>query len=206
MCQPACPLHDLWAYAQIATRIGAVQEFIADDEVTADLNSELPEENFGDGLEIHHRGNVMSDYNEELSKLHHRVVQIVLQIPATIDDMGWILFNDPDLGEMTINLREYNPEFMHLTGVVFEDYQNTRAYEDLLRACNSANFELNSSQELARLVVSENYNVVRASVALVVAEPNTMPGEAFLKTVIVRAMSSIKAAGKEFGEALQKIG
>lgn len=147
----------------------------------------------------------MSDYNEELSKLHQRVVQIVLQIPATIDDMGWILFNDSDLGEMTLNLREYNPEFMQLTGVVFEDYQNIRAYEDLLRACNSANCELNSSQEVARLAVSETYNVVRASVALLVAEPNAMPHEEFLKTVIVRAMSSVKAAAQEFGKALQKV-
>ena len=145
----------------------------------------------------------MSDYNEELSRLHQRVVQIVLQIPATIDDMGWILFNDSGLGDMIINLREYNPEFMKLHAVVFGDYKNTRVREDLLRACNIANNELDNSQDLARLTLAENYNVVRASVALVVSEPGVMPDEAFLRTVIVRAMSSIKAAAKEFADALQ---
>jgi hypothetical protein len=147
----------------------------------------------------------MSDYNEALSRLHQRVVQIALQIPATIDDMGWILFNDSDLGEMIINLREYNPEFMKLTGVIFRDQENTRAREELLQACNSANCELDTSQDLARLTVSEKYNVVRASVALVVAEPSSMPDEAFLRTVIVRAMSSITTAAKEFADALQKL-
>jgi hypothetical protein len=147
----------------------------------------------------------MSDYNQALSKLHQRVVHIALQTPATIDDMGWILFNDSDLGEMIINLREYNPEYMNLHAVVFGDYKNTRSRQDLLRACNSANCELDSSQDLARLTVSETYNVVRASVALVVAEPSSMPDEAFLRTVIVRAMSSIKAAAKEFADELQNL-
>ncbi len=148
----------------------------------------------------------MADYNEELSELHQHVVQTELNLSATIDDMGWILFTDSDLGEMIINLREYNPEFMQLTGVVFADPKNTRAREDLLRACNSANCELDSSQHLARLKVSEKHNVVRASVAMVLAAEGRMPDEALLRTLIVRAMSSIKAAAKEFTDALQKLG
>jgi predicted RNA-binding Zn ribbon-like protein len=147
----------------------------------------------------------MSDYNEALSKLHQKVVQAALQRLATIDDMGWVLFEDPDLGEVTINLREYNPEYMNLHAVVFGDYKNTRAREDLLRACNSVNCSLNSSQELARLTLSETYNVVRASVALVLAAPRRLPDESLLRTVIVRAMSSVKAAAKEFADELQKL-
>ncbi len=147
----------------------------------------------------------MPDYNQELSELHQYIVQEELDLPATIDDMGWILFTDSDLGEMELNLREYNPEFMKLTGVVFSDPKNTRAREDLLRACNTANCELDSSRHLARLTLSEKYNVVRASVAMVLAAEGSMPDEALLRSLIVPMMSSIKAAAKEFTDALQKL-
>lgn len=147
----------------------------------------------------------MSDYNEELSELHQRVVQDELGVPATIDDIGWVEFKDSDLGEMTITLREYNPEFMRLHAVVFADTKDTRSRDRLLRACNSANSELDSSQVLARLTVSEKYSIVRASVTLALAAPNQIPDEAFLRTVIVRAVSDIKAAANEFAAELQKI-
>jgi predicted RNA-binding Zn ribbon-like protein len=150
------------------------------------------------------RKGIVSDYNKELSELHQRVVQDEFGLSATIDDMGWILFEDSDLGEMTINLREYNQEYMNLHGVVFGDYENTRAREDLLRGCNSVNCSLNSSQELARLTLSDTYNVVHASVALVLAATGRMPDEALLRTVIVRAMSSVKAAAREFADELEK--
>lgn len=157
------------------------------------------------------------DYNKSLSELHQRVVQAQLQVRATIDDMGWVGFEDPDLGELTINLREDNPEFMRITCMIFKDYKdhNDRgASEDIIGVCNRVNTQLNCSMDLARLSVRTSSGiVVYASVALLLAASRgdalpkgyfEMPDEAFLRAVIVRAMSSLKAAAKEFADELQK--
>jgi hypothetical protein len=149
----------------------------------------------------------MSDYNEALCELHQEVVQDELGLSAAIDEDGRIQFKDPDLGELIINLREYNPEYMNLHCVIFGDYKGTRAPEDILRVCNSVNCSLDDSQELARLKATfgVGYNVVRASVAAVLAAPRRMPEEALLRAVIVRALSSVKAAAKEFADELGKL-
>jgi hypothetical protein len=152
----------------------------------------------------------MADYNVKLSQLHQRVVQAELQVLATIDEYGSVGFKDPDLGELRIALREYSPEFMMLECVVFEDHKGTRPREDLVRACITVNNSLNCSQTLARLMISDTYNVVRASVALVLpvlgrTAMYALPDEAFLRSVIVRAVSSIKDAAKEYADELQKL-
>jgi len=100
--------------------------------------------------------------------------------------------------------RDCNPEFMRISGVVFADFKDTYAREDLVRVCNFVNCDLDCSQEVARLTVMDNHSVVRASVALVLAEEGNMPDEELLRSVIVRSMSSIKAAAKEFADELEK--
>jgi hypothetical protein len=147
----------------------------------------------------------MADYNERLSRLHQNVVEDELGLSAQITEDGWIEFNDSDLGEVTINLREYNPEFMNMHAVVFADYKNIRTHSDLVQACNNTNFSLDSSQELARLTVSDEYNVVRASVPLVLATPRAMPPEPLVRAVTPRALASLKAAAREFATELQKL-
>jgi hypothetical protein len=121
----------------------------------------------------------MSDYNEELSELHRQVVKDELGLLATIDE-NYLEFEDPDLGTVTINLRDYNPEYMRIAGVVFEDFKDTYARDDLVRNCNTVNCSLDCSQELARLTVMDNRNVVRASVVLVLAAEGNMPDEDLL--------------------------
>lgn len=82
----------------------------------------------------------MADYNMKLSQLHQQAVQAQLQLLATIDEHGWVHFKHPDLGELTINLREYTPEGMNLSCRIFEDFTDTApAPEDLMRICDGIN-------------------------------------------------------------------
>jgi len=69
-----------------------------------------------------------------------------------------------------------------------------------MRICNSVN-----GRERAKLAVSDTYNVVRASVELVLAAPGRMPDEALLRAVIGRAMTEIATAIDEFGNELEKL-
>ena len=149
----------------------------------------------------------MSDYNEELSELHQLVVQEELGLPATIDDeSGWVQFTHPDLGEVAIVLREYNPEYMVISCTFFQD--KTRKREDLMRVCNQVNGE-----EFAKLSVSDA-GFVRAEVGLFVAAPRNkmtikgklFPDEEFLRAVYRLAISSLNSAVESFTTELEKLG
>jgi len=140
----------------------------------------------------------MADYNVKLSQFHQRVWQDELEAPATIDEYGWVQFGPTSLGELSIILREYNPEGLKLEVLFFND--KTPLHDDLLRICNRVN-----AQEDAQLFVSDNYNIVRASIYLLLAEPGEMPDEGLLRAVIGPAISKIKAAMDEFASELQKL-
>ena len=141
----------------------------------------------------------MADYNKKLSELHQRVVQDKLRVPATIDESGWVQFKQPGLGDLTIHLREYNPEYMNIE-CSFEGHE-TQAHEDLMRICNS----LNHGGEIAQLSVSNTSSYVSASVRLLLASPGRMPDEALVREVIGIAMSSIKSVAAQLGEELPKL-
>jgi hypothetical protein len=142
----------------------------------------------------------MADYNKKLSELHQRVVRDKLGVSATIDESGYVLFKHPDLGELEIVLREYNPEQMILQ-CTFDDYA-TRAREVLMQVCNSVN---ETSVEVAHLRVSSTASYVRASVHLLLAAPGRIPDEALLREVIGPAMSSIKAVAAQLADELPKL-
>jgi len=140
----------------------------------------------------------VADYNVKLSQFHQRVWQDELEAPATIDEYGWVQFGPTSLGELSIILREYNPEGLKLEVLFFND--KTSSHDNLLRICNRVN-----AQEDAQLFVSDNYNIVRASIYLLLAEPGEMPDEGLLRAVIGPAISKIKAAMDEFASELKKL-
>lgn len=141
----------------------------------------------------------MSDYNKELSELYQRVVQIVLQLPATIDEGGSVYFEHPDLGELYIALDGSNPEWMDLVWMI--DRIETHAFEDLLRICNNVNL----TPWPAVLTVDESNLIVSANVALFVAAKGQMPDETLLRGVIGQAMSVLKDAVAAFEDELQSL-
>ncbi len=141
----------------------------------------------------------MADYNQRLSQLHQRVWQDELELPATIDEYGWIEFEPTALGELSIILREYNPEGMTLSIRFFDDPTYSRG--DLMRICNSVN-----ALEDAKLTVSDTYSVVRASIHLLLAPPGRMPDEGLLRAIVDPAVSAIKNAIDAFAKELQTVG
>lgn len=67
-------------------------------------------------------GNVPSnDPERQLAELYQRAVQIVLQIPATIDESGDVKFECPDFGIFYINIDASMPELMDLDCVFYKD-------------------------------------------------------------------------------------
>ena len=145
------------------------------------------------------------NYNRDLSEFHQRVWQDVLGLSATIDEDGFIDFEQSALGELHLFISEGSPECSRLGCRFFDDKTrspsgDTYQREDLMRICNSVN-----GRERAKLAVSDTYNVVRASVELVLAAPGRMPDEALLRAVIGRAMTEIATAIDEFGNELEKL-
>lgn len=140
----------------------------------------------------------MSDYNKELSELYQRAVQIVLQLPARIDEDGDVYFEHPHLGELYIAVNGSNPERMDLVWMI--NRLETHAPEDLLRICNSVNL----TPWPVVLTVDENL-IVSANVALFVAAEGRMPDEALIRAVIGQAMSVIEGAIEAFEVEIQKL-
>lgn len=160
------------------------------------------------------------DYNRELSELHQRVVQDELGFVATIDELGWVQFKVPRLGECKIILREYHPEFMEFCCVFFQG-KTQRPQEDFLRICNLVN-----QTEFAKLDVrgDDTFCTARASIALLLPVPDEefayqrlpdegflpysfkwLPDEGFIRAVISRAMTEIETATTAFANELQKL-
>lgn len=140
----------------------------------------------------------MADYNVELSQLHQRVWQDCLGLPATIDEYGWVDFGSTAIGELSIVLREYNPESLKISVKFFTD--EGRSSEDLMRICNEIN-----GYEDAKLTVNAPYGVVRASLYLLLEEKGRMPDEDLLRAVIGPAMDKIVEAIEGFMKELQKL-
>ena len=148
---------------------------------------------------------VTADPRRQLAELYQRIVQDELQLPATIEEDGDVLFEHPDLGEFCISLKaEKDPERMLLMLPAFVfDATRWATLEDLMRICNTVNVKFT----LATLTVHENANnSITASVRLLLAKPDMSPDEALLRGVITRAMSSIKSAVEEFTDELRKLG
>lgn len=141
----------------------------------------------------------MSDYNKELSELYRRTVQIVLQLPARIDEGGDVYFEHPHLGELCISLDGSKPEWMDLAWMI--NRVETHAPVDLLRICNNVNL----TPWPAVLTVDESNLIVSASVALFVAAEGRMPDEALVRAVLGQAMSVLEEAIEAFEVEIQKL-
>src|SRR5882757_3107764 len=95
----------------------------------------------------------MLDPSRQLAELYQRVVQDELGLPATIDELGCVLFEDPDFGSFFIGLNAAKaPEYMKLTLPGVFDATQGVAREDLMRICNRLNLRAN----LATLTVHED--------------------------------------------------
>jgi hypothetical protein len=138
------------------------------------------------------------DYNVELAELHQRVVQEELGLLATIDESGYVNFEN-ELGKLYIVLQKSIPEYMGLHCMFYRG--ETHALQNLRRICNS----VNESSLLALLTVDDSCFVVSAKVQLFLAGHGRMPDEILLRGVISRAMSSIKSAVEEFADELRKL-
>lgn len=148
----------------------------------------------------------LSGPRRALGLRYQRAVQEELGIVAQVaerEDIDMIAFKYPGLGQLYISLSpETSPESMVL---VCPNFFNTRrgiGRSDLMRLSNIVNLmgvHLGNGGLLASLSVSEDDdNNVSASVALVLAKPNSMPNEALLKAVIGRAVLAIKSAVDHF--------
>jgi hypothetical protein len=126
-------------------------------------------------------------------------VEDELGLPATIDEAGYVNFEHPNLGALYISLNESIPEYVQFVCLFCRD--ETHAFEDLTRICNS----VNGSELLAILTVDDSCFVVSAKVQMFLAAHGRMPDEALLRAVIGRAMSSLKEAIEEFAKELQKL-
>jgi len=143
----------------------------------------------------------MGDYNVKLSRLHHRVWQEELGVPATIDEYGWIQFSPTALGELSIVLREYSQEGMNLQCRIFEDFSDKAPpHQVLVQVCNTVN-----QIEDAKLYVTDGHSVVYASIYLVLAEPGQIPYEDLVRIVVLPAISRIKAVKDAFEEEMKKL-
>lgn len=143
----------------------------------------------------------MSDPRQQLAELYQRVVQDELGLLATIDELGCVLFEHPDIGRFFIGLNAAKaPEYMKLTLSGFFDATQGVGYEDLVRICN----KLNVTAKLATLTVHED-GFVDAWVGLVFAAPFTSPDEALLRAVIGSAVFSIKRVAEKFAAELQTL-
>jgi len=135
----------------------------------------------------------------ELCGFYVNAVQSEFQVPAEIDDCEYIVWTDPVLSEqVSLHCYEYDTSFISMNVVVFSDPTNSLARADLLEACNTANNELSCGKDLALLVVSPTYSVVRANVASLVALDIE-----YVKAVLSRAVPSLRNAGDEFTKALR---
>ncbi|HXU34774.1 MAG TPA: hypothetical protein VN937_00140 [Blastocatellia bacterium] len=143
----------------------------------------------------------MSDPRQQLAELYKRVVQDELGLIATIDELGCVLFEHPDIGSFFIGLNAAQaPEYMKLTLSGFFDATQGVAFEDLVRTCN----KLNVKGKLATLTVHED-GYVDAWVGLVFAAPFTTPDEALVRAVIGSAVFAIKRVSEKFADELQKL-
>ncbi len=146
----------------------------------------------------------MSDPTRRLAELYQRVVQEELELPATIEEDGDVLFTHPELGDFFISLNaEKDPEYMKLVFPAFLfDATRDVASEDLVRLCNN----LNVHAKLAILTFhGEANDSVAAHVGLLLAPPDCWPDEALLRGVIRRAMSSIRSVVEKFADELANL-
>lgn len=141
----------------------------------------------------------MSNHNAELSDLHRRVVQVVLQVPATIDEGGDVNFQHPYLGELSIDLDGSKPEWMDLVWMINRRIE-THSFDDLVRICN----EVNLTPWPAVLTVDESNLIVSASVSLFVAAVGQMPEEGLLRGIIGQAVSVLEESIAAFELEIQK--
>lgn len=147
------------------------------------------------------RGKEHMDYvdKNELCGFYVNAVQSEFQVPAEIDDTEYIVWTDPVLNEqVSLTCYEYDTSFISVSVVVFSDPTNSVARANLLEACNTANHELSCGKDLALLVVSPTYSVVRAKVASLVALDIE-----YVKAVLSRAVTSLRVAADELEKALQ---
>jgi len=140
-----------------------------------------------------------SDPTLQLAELYQRVVQIVLQVPVTIDEGADVNFEHPDFGKLYIALDPSKPEWMDLVYMIGR--YETHTLEDLLRICNGVNL----TPWPAVLTVDEGNFMVTASVALFVAAEGRMPDEGLLRAVIGQAMGVLKSASDEFIDQLRAL-
>lgn len=154
----------------------------------------------------------MSDVYQEFYELYRRVVHAELQLPTTINESYQIEFIDPELGKVYIDPQVGDAEVMDLFCVPYLGDQRTHSTEDILRVCRADRNYL----ELAKLFVSygdqtsvrpdwKGWVQVKAVVYMVLALPGLFPDEALLRSVVVRAMASMKTVAKEFKDELQKL-
>lgn len=141
---------------------------------------------------------------EELSGFYKEAAEELFGVSANIDD-NFIEFNVPEWGDFSINLRETKPQFMRLTGVVYSDFKNKIARQDLLFLCNKVNADFACSMDLAFLTLSEKNNIIRASVGTIMAGPEQMPDADFMVRCLNDAMTYIKNAANALKDELMKL-
>lgn len=133
-----------------------------------------------------------SDPNQGLTELYQRVVQTVLQVPATVDEDGDIKFEYPGFNTFYIDLDESMPELMNLDYIIGRN--ETYSHEALSQICNHVNL----TPWPVVLTVDESQPIVWASVRLFLAAEGRIPDEGLVKAVFGQAMSVIAQAVEQF--------
>ncbi len=135
-----------------------------------------------------------NDPKRQLAELYQRAVQIVLQIPATIDESGDVKFECPGFGIFYLNIDESMPELMDLDCVFYKD--QTDSLEFIARICN----DVNLTPWPAVLTVDENGGIVSVSVRLFLAAESRIPDEGLVRAIIPQAMAVSTSAIEKFRE------
>jgi hypothetical protein len=133
-----------------------------------------------------------SDPKRQLAELYQRAVQIVLQIPTTIDEEGDVRFEYPGLGVFYFNIDESMPELMNLDCVFHKD--PSCSFDAITRICNYVNL----TPWPAVLTVDETGGIVSVSVRSFLAAEGTIPDEGLVKAIIPQAMSVMNSATEHF--------
>ena len=137
-----------------------------------------------------------SDPKQQLAELYQRAVQIVLQIPATIDESGDVKFECPGFGMFYIDIDPSMPELMHLDCVFYKDH--ACSIELVTRICN----DVNLTPWPAMLTVDENGGIVNVSVRLFLAAESRIPDEGLVRAIIPQAMAVSTSAIEKFREQI----